>query len=132
MVLSRNPDPKIQSTWLLAEYILREMKLCAHDLGADLMIVPLPFIELVRPDRWRSIGEQMHIDPKNFDLDIFIRRFKTIAENQNLLFVDPLPNFLERSDSEKLFTEYHHHFNSVAHETLAQILYEGIAGYQFQ
>jgi hypothetical protein len=76
------------------------------------------------------VQEQLNISPEEFDLDIFFRRFKKIAENQNLLFVDPLPKFQKNANSVALFSEYHYHFNAAAHQILAKELYETISNYQ--
>lgn len=130
MVLNRNPNQRILSTWLLAEYIIREMKICVSDLGAELMVVPLPFIESVSPNFWQQVQKQLNINPEDFDLDIFFRRFKKIAENENLLFFDPLPKFLKCANSMEFFSEYHYHFNALGHQKLAEELYETISKYQ--
>jgi lysophospholipase L1-like esterase len=126
MVLSHNPTQRIQSTWVLAERIIVEMNKFASHLGARLILVPLPFVESVSESRWEHVQKQLHMNEDDFDLSIFFKRFKNIAENQKILYVNPLPEFQEYADVANPFGEHHYHFNAVGHQLLAKVLYRSI------
>jgi hypothetical protein len=126
IVLKKSADPQIESSWTLAECLLREMKSCASELGAEVMICPLPFRERIMPQAWQEVTKAVSIDAGAYDLGIFSRRFEEIAGRQGLLFVDPLLPFCERAKSAPLFTEYDHHFTAAGHLLIAQALYEAM------
>jgi lysophospholipase L1-like esterase len=126
MVLSGNPTQRIRSTWVLAERIIVEMKKYASHLGARLILVPLPFVESVSESRWKHVQKQLNMNEDEFDLDIFFKRIKNIAENQKILYVNPLPEFQEHANVANPFGEHHFHFNAVGHQLLAKVLYDFI------
>jgi hypothetical protein len=57
IVLKKGADPQIESSWILAECLLREMKSRASELGTEVMICPLPFRERIMPQAWAGGGE---------------------------------------------------------------------------
>ena len=123
-LFAREPDPRLEEGWRLAEELLKEIRDEARGVGTLVILLPVSDPLQVDDRLWSKTMGAAGRRPSEYDRDLPTRRLAELCDRLGIRMVDPLGEFRKRfqSGQELFIAEHDPHWNAEGHRIAGEAL----------
>lgn len=122
LIYTKRSSPELEEAFTKTEFLIKTMKNLSNKIGAEFVLLIIPSKEQVDERKLKERLGLASISMEELDIKKIQRRLITFSEENNIKYIDLLPEFKKRNTDNTFYFEIDGHFNKDGCKLVGQLI----------